>query len=115
MFKVNNKGIRTTPMASLLLTLNIFHALPCSSVSTVSFEHVIAGWVWKEGTAPNLRVVMPGVSKVLLIFPKVGRKMLLQAQYYLILYNLSFSFASCRKQFKISSTGNFVCTFALTL
>ena len=49
MFKVNNKYIRTTPVASLLLTLNIFHALPCSSVSTVSFEHVIAGWVWKEG------------------------------------------------------------------
>ena len=31
MFKVNNKDTRTTT--------------PCSSVSIVNFEHVIAGWV----------------------------------------------------------------------
>ena len=45
MFKVNNKGTRTTPgivLVPLLLTLNIFHTL--SSVSIVNFEHVIAGW-----------------------------------------------------------------------
>ena len=37
-------------LASLLLTLNIFHT--CSSVSVVNFEHVNAGWVklndWKS-------------------------------------------------------------------
>ena len=30
---------------SLLLTLNMFHALFYSSVSIVNLEHVIAGWV----------------------------------------------------------------------
>ena len=35
MFKVNNKDTRTTLLA---------HA-PCSSVSIVNFEHVIADWV----------------------------------------------------------------------
>ena len=34
MFKVNNKDTRTTP-----------YFTPCSSVSIVNFEHVIAGWV----------------------------------------------------------------------
>ena len=42
MFKVNNKDTRTTPMASLL-PLNMYFT-SCSSVSTVNFEHVIAGW-----------------------------------------------------------------------
>ena len=36
MFKVNNKD-------TILLILNIFHT--CSSVSIVTFEQVIAGWV----------------------------------------------------------------------
>ena len=40
MFKVNNKDIRTTPMVSLLLTLNIFHTL----WNIVNFEHVNAVW-----------------------------------------------------------------------
>ena len=34
--------IRIPERRHLLLTLNIFH--PCSSVSIVNFEHVIAGW-----------------------------------------------------------------------
>ena len=38
MFKINNKGARTTPLA-----LDIFHT--CSTVSIINFEHVIAGWV----------------------------------------------------------------------
>ena len=45
MLKVNNKDTRTTlgvVLVSLLLTLNNF--TPCSSVSIVNFEHVIAGW-----------------------------------------------------------------------
>ena len=44
MFKVNNKDTRATPgvvLMPLLLTLNIF--APCSIVSIVNFEHVIAG------------------------------------------------------------------------
>ena len=45
MFKVNNKDTKTTPLASLLLTLNIFHTYLCSSVSIVNFEHLNAGWV----------------------------------------------------------------------
>ena len=36
MFKVNNKDIRTTPMA---------YFTPFSSVSIVNFEQVNAGWV----------------------------------------------------------------------
>ena len=35
MFTVNNKGTRTTPLATT----------PCSSVSIVNFEQVNAGWV----------------------------------------------------------------------
>ena len=45
MLKVNNKDTRTTlgvVLVSLLLTLNNF--TPCSSVSIVNFEHVIADW-----------------------------------------------------------------------
>ena len=38
MFKVNNKDSRTTPF------VNFDHISPCSSVSIVNFEHVIAGW-----------------------------------------------------------------------
>ena len=41
MFRVNNKD--TVVLVSLILTLNNFK--PCSSVSVVNFEHVIAGWV----------------------------------------------------------------------
>ena len=47
MFKGNNKDTKTTPLASYF----IFHILyrtyftPCSSVSIVNFEHVIANWV----------------------------------------------------------------------
>ena len=58
MLKVNNKDTRMTPrmtpgvvLVSLLLTLNIFP--PCSSVSIVNFEHVIAGWdinIWKSSS-----------------------------------------------------------------
>ena len=43
MFEVNNKGTSTTPLVSLLLTVNIFHTL--LYVSNVTFEHVIPGWV----------------------------------------------------------------------
>ena len=46
MLKVNNKDTRTTPMASPWT-----YFTPCSSVSIVNFEHLIAGWVcankWK--------------------------------------------------------------------
>ena len=45
MFKFNNKDTITTPLVSLLLTLNIFHTLPCFSVSIVNFEQLVAGWV----------------------------------------------------------------------
>ena len=38
MFKVNNKDTRTTYTRMTYFT-------PCSSVSIVNFEHVIAGWV----------------------------------------------------------------------
>ena len=38
MFKVNNKDTRKTSLASLA------YITPCSSVSIVNFEHVIAGW-----------------------------------------------------------------------
>ena len=40
MFKVNNKDNKTTTLAALLLT----DFTPCSTVSIVNFEHVIAGW-----------------------------------------------------------------------
>ena len=46
MFKLNNKGTRTTPgvvLVSLLLTLNIFHIF--SSVSIANFEHVNVDWL----------------------------------------------------------------------
>ena len=63
LLKVNNRNTRTrceicskltihqnddngVILVSLLLTLNIF--TPCSSVSIVNFQHVIAGWVSKE-------------------------------------------------------------------
>ena len=36
MLKVNNKDTRMTPMET--------YSTPCSSVSIVNFEHVIAGW-----------------------------------------------------------------------
>ena len=42
MFKVNSKDTRTTPVASLLLTLNRLH--PCSSFSIANFEQVNADW-----------------------------------------------------------------------
>ena len=47
MFKVNNKDSRTMPLASfwcLYCSLWIYFTL-CSSVSILSFEHVIVGWV----------------------------------------------------------------------
>ena len=40
MFKINNKDTRTMPLAFT----------PCSSVSVVNFEHVIAGWVFSPGS-----------------------------------------------------------------
>ena len=39
MFKVNNKDTRTTPVVSFWCL-----STPCSSVSIVNFEHVIASW-----------------------------------------------------------------------
>ena len=40
-------------LVSLLITLNMFH--PCSSVSIVNFEHVLASWLnWKQ---QNLRLL----------------------------------------------------------
>ena len=48
MFKVNNKAIKTTSMASfggfIVNFGDISHL--CSSVSIVNFEHVIADWVY---------------------------------------------------------------------
>ena len=44
-FKVNKKDTRTTQRRrSGVFTVNIEHT-PCSSVSIVNFEHVIAGWL----------------------------------------------------------------------
>ena len=51
MFGVNNTDTRTTlgvALMSLLLTLTYF--TPCSSVSIVNFEHVIADWVVYENS-----------------------------------------------------------------
>ena len=47
MFKVNNKDIKTTPMASFwCLYCKLWtYFTPCSSVSMVNFEHVNAGRV----------------------------------------------------------------------
>ena len=46
MFKVNNKDTRTTPLA------------PCSSVSIVNFEHVIAGWVQESFTNHDMQKML---------------------------------------------------------
>ena len=48
MYKVNNKDTRTTPMA---------YFTPCSSVSIVNFEHVIAGWVYCLKTPENRKLI----------------------------------------------------------
>ena len=40
MFKVNNKDTRKIPVASFWT-----YFTPCSSVSTVNFEHVLASWL----------------------------------------------------------------------
>ena len=53
MFKVKNKDTRTTPLLSLLLTLNIFRIL-FYCVSIGNFEQVNAGWV---GTGISLEFV----------------------------------------------------------
>ena len=48
MFKVNNKGTRTTPLASFWCFIVNFvwtYFTPCSSVSFVNFEQVNANWV----------------------------------------------------------------------
>ena len=46
MFKVSNKGTRTTQAwrRSGAFIVNFEYLTPCSSVSSVNFEHVIAGW-----------------------------------------------------------------------
>ena len=44
MFKVNNKDTRATAFI-----VNFEHFTPCSSVSTVNFEQVNAGWVEERG------------------------------------------------------------------
>ena len=46
MFKVSNKGTRTTHAwrRSGAFIVNFEYLTPCSSVSSVNFEHVIAGW-----------------------------------------------------------------------
>ena len=51
MFKVNNKDLRTTPVASFgVFMVNFEHTYftPCSSVSNVNFEQVHSGWVRVE-------------------------------------------------------------------
>ena len=54
MFKVNNKDTKTTPVASFwyLYCYIWTYFTPCSSVSIVIFEHVIAGWeaTYEEAT-----------------------------------------------------------------
>ena len=52
MVKVNNKDTIGFVLVSLLLTLNIFTT--CSTVSTVNFEHVLAGWGMAIWTAAYL-------------------------------------------------------------
>ena len=46
MFKINNKDTRTTPLVSLrcLYYELLTYFTPCSSVSIVNFEYVIAIW-----------------------------------------------------------------------
>ena len=50
MFKVNNKDSRTKPIASFrcLYCLLWSYFTPCSTVSIVNFEHVIADWTNSE-------------------------------------------------------------------
>ena len=67
MFKVNNKGTRTTPMVSFCyLYCQLWtYFTPCSSVSIVNFEHVIAGWDIKKldhGLSKKLPVDIVGTS-----------------------------------------------------
>ena len=45
MFKVNNRNTRTICEICSKLTIKIPYFTPCSSVSTVNFEQVNAGWV----------------------------------------------------------------------
>ena len=51
MFQVNNKDTRATPVASfwcLYCYLGTYYT-PCSSVSTINFEQVNAGWNYSIG------------------------------------------------------------------
>ena len=48
MLKFNNNDIRTTPLALCLYCQLSTFFTPCSSISFVNFEHVIAGWVKSE-------------------------------------------------------------------
>ena len=46
MFRVNKKDTKTTPRCFGVFVVNSEHISHlCSSVSTVNFEHVMAGWV----------------------------------------------------------------------
>ena len=45
LLKVNNRNTRTRCEICSKLTIKTPYFTPCSSVSIVNFEHVIAGWV----------------------------------------------------------------------
>ena len=47
MLEVNNKDTRTTPLESFWCPYCLLSTCftPCSVVSVITFEHVIAGWV----------------------------------------------------------------------
>ena len=44
MFKVSNKDTKTTSVVPVPLLLTLYIFPPCSSVPSVIFEYVIAGW-----------------------------------------------------------------------
>ena len=70
MFKINNKDTRTTPMFRVN-NKDTRTTPPCSSVSIVNFEQVIASWVEALNTAKNLskRLTDPFHTNVSFLFP----------------------------------------------
>ena len=60
MSKVNNKNIRKMPIASFWFLFQLWTFFtPCSSVSIVNFEHVIAGWfkaAWDNSLINKIKI-----------------------------------------------------------
>ena len=69
MFKVNNKHTRTMPMVSFWCLYYLWtYVTPCSTVSIVNFEQVIAGWLSKIKFHTDFHT-----SKFQYVLQKVGR------------------------------------------